>query len=89
MQLEYYKAEQQIKNSQRDELRAKAEAQTWREKLEMLTAEHRKRLFKQAQSLHSRLHSAEKLLTYHEIRAKKLQMKNDKMKGTAIIKFDK
>ena len=87
--MEYYKAEQQIKNSQLDELRPKAEAQTWREKLEMFTAEHRKRLFKQAQFLRSRLHSAEKLLNYHEICAKKLQMKNDRMKRTAITKFDK
>ena len=83
--MEYERAEQQIKNSQRDELRAKAEAQTWRDKLETLTIEHRKSLFRQAQTLHSRLHNAEKLLTYHEVRAKKLQMKNDKMKGISSV----
>ena len=86
LQIECQNAEQRIRNSQLDEERAKLEVQAWREKLEKLTAEHRKYLFTQAQSINSRLHNAEKLLTYHEVRAKKLQIKNDTMKGTACFR---
>ncbi|XP_076823486.1 uncharacterized protein LOC143469618 isoform X1 [Clavelina lepadiformis] len=80
IRMEYEKAETQIRNSVMDEQRAKAQAQSWRSRLEKLTTEHRDRLFKQADSLHSRLRQAEKLLTYHEARAKRLHDKNSQMK---------
>nr|XP_026691728.1 uncharacterized protein LOC113474530 [Ciona intestinalis] len=78
---EYKVASDRIRSSLRIEQRAKAEAQMWRSKLERIALEHRERLFRQAGSLRYRLRNAEDLLCYHELRERRMQATNEKMKG--------
>ncbi|XP_078489203.1 uncharacterized protein LOC113474530 [Ciona intestinalis] len=78
---EYKVAADRIRSSLRIEQRAKVEAQMWRSKLERIALEHRERLFRQAGSLRYRLRNAEDLLCYHELRERRMQATNEKMKG--------
>nr|XP_039268243.1 myosin-4-like isoform X1 [Styela clava] len=81
LQKEYENAQERIRTSLREEHQAKAQAQTWRARLERLAVAHREKLFRQATLLRARLRSAEHRLVSTEKRAKKLVVTNSKLKG--------